>query len=88
MRVLLDFDARKNRVERGRSPVDSGSRDHTMRIPTAAVLNKTDTTTDAQPATTAFDARERLEGTYDGLYFQFRSAGMAQGFSAGVGGDV
>ena len=48
-------------------------------------LEGTDTT-DAQPATTAFDARERLEGTYDGLYFQFRSAGMAHGFSAAVGG--
>ena len=47
-----------------------------------------DTTTDAQPATTAFDARERLEGTYDGtFYFQFRSAGMAHGFSAAAGGD-
>ena len=58
-----------------------------MKSDTDAGLERSDTTTDAQPATTAFDARERLEGTYDGtFYFQFRSAGMAHGFSAGVGG--
>ena len=46
-----------------------------------------DTTTDAQPATTAFDARERLEGTYDGTFhFQFRSAGMARREGRRAGG--
>ena len=59
-----------------------------MKSDTDAGLERSDTTTDAQPATTAFDARERLEGTYDGLYFQFRSAGMAHGFSAAAGGDA
>ena len=47
-----------------------------------------DTTTDAQPAPTAFDARERLEGTYDGtFYFQFRRARVARPEGRRVGGD-
>ena len=88
MRGLPDSAPRENGVERGRSPVDGGARAHTMRDNTTRRGKYPDTTTDAQPATTAFDARERLEGTYDGTFhFQFRSAGMAHGFSAAAGGD-
>jgi len=47
-----------------------------MTSDTDAGLERSDTTTDAQPATTAFDARERLEGAYDDtLYFQFGGDG-------------
>ena len=47
-----------------------------MKSDTASGLERSDTTTDAQPATTAFDARERLEGAYDDtLYFQFGGDG-------------
>jgi Asp-tRNA(Asn)/Glu-tRNA(Gln) amidotransferase C subunit len=46
-------------------------------------------TTDAQPTTTAFDARRRLRGDYDDtLYFQFRRARVAQDFSPAAGGEV
>ena len=44
-------------------------------------------TADAQPATTAFDARRRLRGDYDDVQFQFRAARVAQSFSAAAGGE-
>ena len=47
-----------------------------MKSDTDSGLERSDTTTDAQPATTAFDARERLEGSYDGTFhFQFGGDG-------------
>jgi len=42
-------------------------------------------TTDATPATTAFDARERLRGAYD--HVQFGSGSMADSFDAIPGGE-
>jgi len=54
---------------------------------TDAGLERSDTTTDAQPAPTAFDARRRLRGDYDDVQFQFRAARVAQSFSAAAGGE-
>ena len=57
-----------------------------MKSDTASGLERSDTTTDAQPATTAFDARERLEGAYDEVHFQFRRTRVARPEGRRAGG--
>ena len=60
-----------------------------MKSDTDSGLERSDTTTDAQPATTAFDARERLEGTYDGtFYFQVHSVRLTRPEGRRAGGDL
>ena len=57
-----------------------------MKSDTDAGLERSDTTTDAQPATTAFDARRRLRGDYDHL--QFHHVDMARPEERRAGGDA
>ena len=71
----------------GSNPRPTVSARAPMKSDTDAGLERSDTTTDAQPAPTAFDARRRLRGDYDDVQFQFRAARVAQSFSAAAGGE-